>query len=306
MKLFLPSPLSLLVCGATLFASLPTLGAERSCNSPSVFRIPQISEVSHTSSFSDAQGVLEWCRGLIADLDEAFDEAEEQAAQEGNLLGGADIIRDALQKKFDAVGIPNPMPNTMDAIRVGLAVANATYEGTANMNYRLKSQVRYLMMGSIYEMVKDAYSTLDNRFYREVYDACRGNRWCRGDGNPENSYLPPSYYDAIRKLGLKVLDFQVQLASYQADDTLELNISQAVVSGAKEILLSSVLRRTLACSISRLDSLERQINRYLSCEGSNLSGRAKVQHIRPLIKQARNSLEQSGCEYTPPPYRRER
>ena len=228
-----------------------------------------------------------WCSNWFTELQSAGWRAGMEA-QNGNLGGAATILLDALAQKDSEIGFPNPAPNTADAIRVGHIVAMEAFAASSDPSLppRLKAQVRYMIVDSMYDVIEWAYYQLDTRYYRHVYDSCRSGYSCR---------LPDDYYDRVRQLALKFLNVQLQLGPVQASDYLELRVSRAVTAGAKEILNNSTARRYLACPISKLAFTEQQINRFLSCQDTSVPRRDQVLIVRRLLTDARNMLTEAGC-----------
>ena len=242
------------------------------------------------------EDVMAWCQNWITDLQNARWRANLEA-RNGYLDRAANMLYDALSQKGPQLGFPNPAPNTADAIRVGINMAVETMSATDDRGIpaRLRGELRYLMLDSIFEFVEWAYYGLDQRFYRQVFDHCGrgGGPGCQGG----IAYLPMEYYDGVRQLALRLLNLQIQLAPLQASDVLELRIARAVSAGSRDILLSSVLRRNLACPINKLTFTVDQINSFLACSGTSLPRREQVEVVRSLLVDARNTLASADCGF---------
>lgn len=245
------------------------------------------------SNYDDVMG---WCSNWITDLQQVRWSASLEAST-GNMEGAATQLKNALDEKAGEVAtvFPNPAPHAADAIVVSANIVEEVFAQSLTLPQRLRVQVRYLMADSVYSLIEDAFNNLDRNYYSDVLNHCGyGHHDCYRDIG-SGSFLPREYYDGMRRLAVKILDLQESLAHYQASDILELGVSHAVSIGARDILMNSVVRRSMACEIGQLDFTAKQIERFLSCEGSSVNRPTQVRIVRDLLEKAKEGLRNTRC-----------
>lgn len=266
---------------------------------PVFFGIALMGALAHAStppSSAPAEEIMAWCSSWISDLQNARWNAQLEASN-GNLGGAADHLQATLTEKASNIGNGDfsPTPHTADAIRVGAAVVREAFSAAAHemLPPRLSDQLRYIVADNTYALIEWAYFQLDDRYYRDVFETChRPGRRCN-DGDPMR-FLPPGYFDGVRQLGLQFMNMQIDLSRIEASDAIELRLSKVVAQGARDILMSSLYRRGLACPISKLEFAVSQIDSYL-CGTTNLTRPQQVGIVRRLMTDARNSIAESTC-----------
>jgi hypothetical protein len=266
---------------------------------------------------------LQWGSGPVADLlarcynwVTSLQQVRWQAGMiaNGNPDEAANILYRGLQTKLSEIQGPyNPAPHTSIAIRVGYEIVKSIYGSSQGLRAPTRGQLRYLMADSVYGLIENAFVQYDQVYYQPIFAAC--NQYgCRGGmiANGAEGYLPPDYYQRVARLAVDVLDFQQRLGRLQAYDSVQLQASLYAVNGAKNILNASILRRTLACSVAKLDFAENQIQAFIRNPGM-LPAHEAVRYTEQIINDARQTLESEQCvtnvptapqPYYPPHHRR--
>ena len=279
--------------------ALPLMAQADTCAMPRS-KYTSLSSISSNASMQsrslgEFDDVLGWCSNWITELQQVRWSASLEASN-GNMVGAANQLKRALDDKVSEIGqvFPTPAPHTADAIVVSSNILEEVFARSFDMSPRLRDQVRYMMADAVYALIEDAYNDLDRNYYREVLNQCGyGRHGCQGER--DSSHLMRSYYDGMRQLAVKILNLQQSVAQYQASDNLELGSSYAVSIGARDILMNSLARRSLSCEIGLLDFTAKQIERFLSCDGSNLSRPHQIRIVRDLLAKAKADLRASNC-----------
>ncbi|MCM2322455.1 MAG: hypothetical protein NDJ90_04255 [Oligoflexia bacterium] len=290
--------LTAVLCG-TAALSQSAFAQVDACVGPLSRLIPASSPVASLAPSANYDDILARCQTWVTDLQNARWSADLEA-RSGNIDGAAQLLfRALLQKRNEIGGRYNPAPNTADAIRASINIADEVFDASnaTDVPLRLRDELRYLMLDSLYGFIEQAYFNIDQEYYHHVSRYCSRYRQCQ---NGDFSEFPPAYsagyYDGVRQLALGLLDLQIRLDELQASDVLELRVSRAVTSGASDMLLSSVLRRNLSCPINKLVFATKQIDRFLSCGDIALPRYEQVHLVRELILDARHNLSDSGCD----------
>lgn len=273
--------LILLLVGST-GSSVSSHAISQPAHTPTLVRA-----VNNQNQYTDVFG---WCGNYISDLNRIFRHSNE-VARTGNLFAAASELYAGLLKKPLPVE-PNPLPHTVEAIRAGTKIAralvSATNQQVGKLGANLVGQVRYAMLADIYTTIQYAFRSLDSEFYMRTIQTCVfGGVDCYGD---RYDMLPTEYYDGIRRLAARFVKLQLRMGELQADDLVELNVSEAVAFGARDTLLHSVFRRSLACAIEDLNELGNQIQDELA-SGSPIPRSWQVQDVRNSLQSIFDRLE---------------
>lgn len=238
--------------------------------------------------------VLQWCQNAVTHLEEAKSDAEWARRHEGDAQA-AKILYDALVREANMYGRRgnNPAPNSAIAIQVGVNMALQTFDAanTARIPQMTKDALKITVLSSVYDIIIWAYRNLDQPYYGDVVAQCRG-RNCFAEQNEQS--LPHAYVENLRRLAEQFVNMQATMGRAYATNYAELKIAHASLSGARDILLASLLARDLACPIRKLDAAVDKIEEYLSCSAPILN-RARVERIRHLTVLAAQSIREANC-----------
>ncbi|MFS4458383.1 hypothetical protein [Bdellovibrio sp. HCB2-146] len=274
---------------ASLLAA-PMAQAGRCEQNPRPLPVPAVAIYPSKVSYRD---ILNRCTNLVSELRSAQRQAG-LMARAGSLSKAAAHMLAALNQKNREVRPwqESQNPHTVEAIRAANEVAMTAFEAADQSQRKLGSklvgQVKYMTLSELYQIIFEAYEYLDVHYYGSIYENCGGYRCDSG----AYDYLPYDYYERISDLAGRILNLQVKLGPAQADDAVELKISQAVARAAKFILLQSVYRRDFACVITDLHNLDREIGQEM-CH-STIPSDWYVDQVRSQIRSAANSIHRCG------------
>lgn len=250
----------------------------------------------------DYDDLYAWCSNAITLLGQARALAEDQA-RHGQYKDASNSLMQALHESLSGRGADfDAAPHTWDAIKVAYAILKTTYKSTAaeikkdptakNLVFR----VRYAMGLQVYKLIHYAYFKLDEQYYNSVVLPCRGrNCYGRGEGRPP---FFNDYVDGVKNLAKLVLKLQIESGEeLQAFDAVELNVARVVVKGARDLLRSSLMRRSMACTIQELHFIAQRISYNLSeCGGGNPRRRPQyVRWARGMIERVYNDASAWSC-----------
>lgn len=196
-----------------------------------------------------------------------------------------------------AIGADVALPHTMMAIKASAQIVNAL---SASLNGRdvpvmMAGQVKFVLANKLYNLIKQAYNEIDSELSRPVVYNCYG-RGCY-DGSISIGYdaypqYYQAYYNGVRDLAVKFIDLQKQTDGMQATDNTELAMTAAVAGAAKEILLNSMFRRSYACGILELQSIQSDAQEFM-CSNPGYNQADFVRELRQRLENV--NFPKQGC-----------
>lgn len=170
-----------------------------------------------------------------------------------------------------------------------------------NLHERLSINltVKYILLTQLIELIGDTYANLDQPYYRTMVQ----DYYQRPDVNipyewpfesPQGKAGMP-YFDSLKKLALNFINVQSGIATYLADDYVELVSTRSFAQAGRELLAKSVLRRSFCRPIRKLRVLEMLMDYYMQ-GGTSVPSSFRVRNARMYLQDIKNDIRNLSPE----------
>lgn len=283
---------TLLIAGVAQATSANYCGSSRNVPAPIVTDVAWGKMAKFQNRYAD---FYYRCGSMIGELEYAQSVAKQLLFSQGKGAAADKLISTLIAKAatLPPEDLDVAYPLTMESIRQAAEVAKSLTKITTadrSMPNRMAAQIKYNTAVNLYRIIKKAYTQLDQPYYMNTTRECYGN--CVGI-NMRDRF--DNYADGIVDLAKEFLNLQVNSATAQGTDVVEIGMTAASAKAAKKIVLNSVFRRDYSCAIMELHTIQVEAESFLCPGGTGYSSGYFTESLRARL--ANVQFPTRGCGY---------